>query len=206
MSPILKQFGIRFIRQQQLEVYSRRNFCSSKRPPKFEGGERNFFQHDKSVPPKFNSNVRLLLGVRIFIAIGLTILCLPFGNAYLIEVDPKRFDNLLFPALQHDLERNAKEIGVKLSEEQVEGFKQKVRSSYDPYITILRTLGITSARDDGWKKNDEESNNFGNEYIGDGNNQNIDVYDFGNNDFDDPRSGSSDYGREKSKTSDEKAW
>jgi hypothetical protein len=199
---MLKQFGIRFIRRQQLEVYPKRNFCSSNRPPKFEGGERNFFQQDKSTPPHTDPRRLLKLGTRIFLIIGVTILCLPLGTAYLIEVDPKRFDEVIYPQLKEALDQQARAQGIKPTEEQFRKFKERARGAYDPYIKVLRFLGITSAKDDGWKKNDVDSLDFGNDYTGDGNNQSNDKYDFGNNVFDDSRSGFNNSSDEK----DEKAW
>lgn len=201
MSRMLNQFGIRFIRRQQLEVYSKRNFCSSNRPPKFEGGERNFFQQDKTTPPNTDPRRLLNLGAQIFLIIGVTVLCLPLGTAYLIEIDPKRFDEIIYPQLKDAIEQQARAKGVRPTEEQYQKFKERARSAYDPYISVLRFLGITSAKEDGWKKNDIDSLDFGNDYTGDGNNQSNDKYDFGNNNFDDTRSGFNNI-EEK----DEKAW
>jgi hypothetical protein len=199
---MLKQFGIRFMRRQQLEVYPKKNFCSSNRPPKFEGGERNFFQRDKSTPPNTDPRRLLRLGTRIFLVIGVTILCLPLGTAYLIEKDPKRFDEVIYPQIKDAIDQQARKQGIKPTEEQLRKFKERARGSYDPYIQVLRFLGITSAKDDGWKKNDIDSLDFGNDYTGDGNNQSNDKYDFGNNVFDDTRSGFNNSSDEK----DEKAW
>jgi hypothetical protein len=199
---MLKQFGIRFMRRQQLEVYPKKNFCSSNRPPKFEGGERNFFQRDKSTPPNTDPRRLLRLGTRIFLIIGVTILCLPLGTAYLIEKDPKRFDEVIYPQIKDAIDQQARKQGIKPTEEQLRKFKERARGSYDPYIQVLRFLGITSAKDDGWKKNDIDSLDFGNDYTGDGNNQSNDKYDFGNNVFDDTRSGFNNSSDEK----DEKAW
>lgn len=199
---MLKQLGIKFLRRQQLEVFPKRNFCSSNRPPKFEGGERNFFQEDESTPPN-TAPIRLLkLGTGIYLTIMATILCVPFYTAYLMENDPNFFDETVYPQLRDGYDRIALREGVELSESLIERFKERSLTSYNPYIRVLRYLGITSARDDGWKKNDVDSVDFGNDYTGDGNNQSNDKYDFGNNIFDDTRSGFNS----NSDVKDEKAW
>lgn len=201
---MLKQFGIKFIRRQQLEVYPKRYFCSSNRPPKFEGGERNFFQQDKSTPPN-TAPLRLLkFGTGIYLTIMVTILCTPFYTAYLMENDPNFFDETVFPYRIARVKRLelARVQRLELTEKETEWLRERSKTSYDPYITVLRFLGITSAKDDGWKKNDINSVDFGDDYTGDGNNQSNDKYDFGNNVFDDNRAGFSS----NSDVKDEKAW
>ena len=52
-------------------IYAKK-FCTGKLPPKFEGGERNFFPVDKKVePPPFSISDR----TKACIALGILIIC-----------------------------------------------------------------------------------------------------------------------------------
>ena len=112
--------------------------CTGSKPPKFEGGERNFFQTDKPVdkprPPFFSRSAKVVI---LFFVLGTAS---SFFTAYSIETsDP----DLFLPNLESTNKSRDSSKLPRLTAEEFEIRKKQFLELYRPYISVLRFFGIT---------------------------------------------------------------
>ena len=141
------------IRALRPTSYINRRLCSNGQKPKFEGGERNFWQSSgpnpnpsKPVGSTFGQNVS-----RAFFVFSIVIGCVPFSTAYMIETQPEEFEKGLKKDLvrfREAMDKNAiKEGKPRMTDEQFSNAAKRALAYYDPYISVLRALGITSKKE-----------------------------------------------------------
>ena len=165
-----------------VKVFAARKLCT--RGPKFEGGERNFFQTDKPPPPPppppprgfFSRSAK----ATIFFVVLATVSS--FFTAYQIETsDP----DLFLPDLETtNKARDASKL-QRLTAEEYELRKKQFLETYQGHIDILRFFGITQkkvAMASVWDTSDGNVSGF--EEVGFQNfgNESADPYSYGNTD------------------------
>lgn len=181
----------------QLQVAGSRKLCSSKPPPKFEGGERNFFQTDKpEVKPNKLPSFLIAIAKRaaVFCAV---LMVVPFFTAYVIETTPQdEFEKAVMPELRTSSNRMRAKLGqLPMTDKEFEVQKQKSLAVYQPYINTLRALGITTGKDADtcktWDMSDPDISEFRSDAFNDTGIEieTKDSYNFGSSGFNDDGGG-----------------
>ena len=171
----------RFIKGH-VRASARRKLCT--RGPKFEGGERNFFQADKppDKPPDQRSGSFFSLSAKAMVFFVMLSTVSSFLTAYKIDTsDP----DLFLPDLETaNKSRDAAKV-PRLTAEEYELRKKQFLEAYQGQIDILRYFGITEkkvATASVWDAGDGNVSGF--EEVGFQNygNESTDPYSYGNND------------------------